>query len=105
MVITYQIFYVTDDHKELILWKQRENHCNLGVLLITNSLLTEGHTYQFFVRATDRGTPSLHADVPVKVYIMDYADEPPVFQRTDQSFFLPEDTPIGSWFFEQSRVL
>lgn len=71
-----------------------------GVLLITNnSLLTEGHTYQFFVRATDRGTPSLHADVPVKVYIMDYADEPPVFQRTDQSFFLPEDTPIGSWFF------
>lgn len=59
-------------------------------------LCSEGQTYQFFVRATDRGNPPLHTDVPVKVYIMDVIDEPPAFQRTDESFLVPEDTILGT---------
>lgn len=56
---------------------------------------TENQVFQFFVRATDCGTPVLHADVPVQVYIMSPHDIPPVFQRRDEKFFISENAPIG----------
>ncbi|KAG8280049.1 hypothetical protein J6590_090775 [Homalodisca vitripennis] len=67
-----------------------------GTLYLQQPVLSlEGQVYQFFVRAADRGSPSLHSDVPVRVYIMDFTDELPAFQRTDETFFIPEDAPLG----------
>lgn len=51
--------------------------------------------FQFFVRAEDRGSPSLHSDVPVEVYFMSPQDTPPMFERKDDSFFLLESSPPG----------
>lgn len=60
--------------------------------------LTENQVFQFFVRATDTGVPPLHTDVPVQVYIMSPDDLPPLFQRSDHKFFLPENAPSGLCF-------
>lgn len=60
--------------------------------------LSENQVFQFFVRATDTGVPPLHTDVPVQVYIMSPDDLPPLFQRSDHKFFLPENAPSGLCF-------
>lgn len=57
---------------------------------------TENQAFQFFVRAMDRGTPAMYADVSVEVYIMSSRDVPPVFERIDDKFFLSEDATVGS---------
>lgn len=58
----------------------------------------ENQVFQFFVRASDCGKPPLYEDVPVEVYIMAKGDNPPLFQRSDQKFFLSEDVAIGNRF-------
>ncbi|XP_065207257.1 fat-like cadherin-related tumor suppressor homolog isoform X3 [Planococcus citri] len=67
-----------------------------GISLAKSAVAFENQAFQFFVRATDRGTPAMYADVSVEVYIMSPRDTPPVFERNDDKFFLSEDAPIGS---------
>lgn len=52
--------------------------------------------FQFFIRAEDLGSPSLHSDVPVYVYIMAPTDIPPLFEKKEEKFFLSEKSPIGT---------
>lgn len=56
----------------------------------------EGQVFQFFIRATDNGTPKRHADVPVNILIMGPKDFPPLFEKKDEAFFLPENSPTGT---------
>jgi hypothetical protein len=60
---------------------------------------TENQVFQFFVRAQDRGSPSLYTNVPVDVYVMGAQDVAPMFERKDDKFFLLESSPPG-WSFE-----
>ncbi|KAJ8970950.1 hypothetical protein NQ317_014058 [Molorchus minor] len=55
-----------------------------------------GEVFQFFVRATDKGRPEKHSDVPVNILIMGPSDYPPIFERKDGKFFLSENSPTGT---------
>lgn len=52
--------------------------------------------FQFFVRAHDGGSPSLHNDVPVDIYIMADSDTPPVFEKKEKIMFMTESSPPGT---------
>nr|XP_018896045.1 PREDICTED: fat-like cadherin-related tumor suppressor homolog isoform X2 [Bemisia tabaci] len=66
------------------------NRVTGGLTLLKPLVPFENQVFQFFVRATDKGTPALHADVPVNVYVMTSEDKPPVFERSDDKFFVSE---------------
>lgn len=63
---------------------------------------TENQAFQFFVRATDRGSPALYADVSVEVYIMSSKDVPPVFEKNNDKILLPEEAVAGIVSIHQS---
>ncbi|KAL1114860.1 hypothetical protein AAG570_007684, partial [Ranatra chinensis] len=70
---------------------------NTGALsLLKSAVPYVNQVFQFFVRASDCGNPSLHADVPVDVYIMSSNDIPPIFERSDDKFFLSESVSPGT---------
>lgn len=52
--------------------------------------------FQFFVRASDGGTPVQNADVPVDVYIMPPAENPPAFEKKERVLFLSENSAPGT---------
>lgn len=56
----------------------------------------ENQMFQFFVRAHDGGSPSLHADVSVDVYIMSESDVPPHFEKRERVLFLLENSAPGT---------
>lgn len=58
--------------------------------------MTEGEVFQFFVRATDNGQPPKHSDVPINILIMGPKDQPPIFERKDEKFFLSENSVTGA---------
>ncbi|CAG0903349.1 unnamed protein product, partial [Cyprideis torosa] len=56
----------------------------------------ENEVFQFFVRATDAGTPALHSDVPVDLIVMSREDVPPMFNKDAAlEVFVPENAPLG----------
>ncbi|KAG5872822.1 hypothetical protein JTB14_018053 [Gonioctena quinquepunctata] len=55
-----------------------------------------GEVFQFFVRASDKGMPQKHSDVPVNVIIMGPNDFPPVFETRVAKFFLSENSATGT---------
>lgn len=57
--------------------------------------VAENEVFQFFVRARDGGTPSLHADVPVDVVIIGDLDSPPAFEKRQLEYFISEGVDIG----------
>ena len=65
------------------------------IILKKNIKNLKNQIYQFFVRAQDKGFPSLHAEVPVEVYIMSPLDRPPIFERKDTLFYVDENSPVG----------
>ncbi|KAJ8945175.1 hypothetical protein NQ314_009307, partial [Rhamnusium bicolor] len=72
-------------------------NANTGDLfLLKNVYSWVGEVFQFFVRATDKGKPEKHADIPVNVLIMGPTDFPPVFERKDGKFFLSENSATGT---------
>ncbi|KAJ8918141.1 hypothetical protein NQ315_011598 [Exocentrus adspersus] len=72
-------------------------NANTGELFLRKNVYTwVGEVFQFFVRATDKGRPEKHADVPVNVLIMGPSDFPPVFDRKDGKFFLSENSATGT---------
>lgn len=56
----------------------------------------ENQMFQFFVRAHDGGSPSLHSDIPVDVYIMSQSDVAPQFEKRERILFLSENAAIGT---------
>ena len=65
------------------------------IVLKKNVKNLKNQIYQFFVRAQDKGFPSLHSEVPVEVYIMSPLDRPPIFERKDTLFYVDENSPVG----------
>lgn len=57
--------------------------------------LLENNVYQFFIRATDGGTPPRQSDVPIELFVLSPEDVQPVFLQEDQKFNLTENAPIG----------
>lgn len=55
----------------------------------------ENNVYQFFIRATDSGSPPRQSDVPIELFVLSPEDLPPVFLQEDQKFNLTENSPIG----------
>jgi len=74
----------------VILWLYR-----LWCLFWSDACFTENQVFQFFVRAQDRGSPPLYSNVPVDVYVMGAQDVAPMFERKDDKFFIPENSPPG----------
>ncbi|CAG9865049.1 unnamed protein product [Phyllotreta striolata] len=72
------------------------NHVTGELFLLKNVYTFVGKTFQFFVRATDRGRPERHSDVPVNVLIMGPKDYPPIFERDVGKFFLSENSATGT---------
>lgn len=60
-----------------------------------NCTFLENNVYQFFIRATDSGTPPRQSDVPIELFVLSPEDLPPVFLQEDQKFNLTENAPIG----------
>lgn len=58
--------------------------------------VAENQVFQFFVRATDHGTPAMYVDVSVDVYIMSSKDQPPVFEKNDEKSNTVENAPAGT---------
>ena len=51
--------------------------------------------FEFFVRAKKRNSSS-HVDVPVEIYVMGAADQPPVFEQTVYRFNILEDCAMST---------
>nr|XP_023018375.1 fat-like cadherin-related tumor suppressor homolog [Leptinotarsa decemlineata] len=66
------------------------------IYLLTTVNHHVGQVFQFFVRASDKGKPKKHSDVPVNVIIMGPNDFPPIFERRVAKFFLSENSPTGT---------
>lgn len=58
--------------------------------------ISVGEVFQFFVRATDKGKPEKHSDLPVVILIMSASDFPPTFERKESKFFLSENSATGT---------
>lgn len=67
-----------------------------GLYLRKDGQKWENQMFQFFVRAHDGGSPSLHSDVPVDVYIMANSDSPPIFEKKEKVLFLSEGSAPGT---------
>lgn len=52
--------------------------------------------FQFFVRAHDSGTPTMHKDVSVNIFIMSNSDEAPIFEQQEKRLFLSEYSAPGT---------
>lgn len=62
----------------------------------SNNCFSVGEVFQFFVRATDKGRPEKHSDVPVNILIIGPNDIPPSFEKSEGKFFLPENSATGT---------
>ncbi|XP_059483774.1 fat-like cadherin-related tumor suppressor homolog isoform X2 [Neocloeon triangulifer] len=71
-------------------------HRHTGEISLLKSVVgKENQVFQFFVRATDKGTPSLNSDLTVEVLVMNTQDVPPAFERHDDKFFISEYSQPG----------
>lgn len=62
-------------------------------------LLPEDKMFQFFARASDCGTPSLHADIPVSIHVVNTNQVLPIILRREDNFFIPENADPGELTF------
>ncbi|XP_040169864.1 fat-like cadherin-related tumor suppressor homolog isoform X5 [Anopheles arabiensis] len=67
-----------------------------GLYLQKSAVQWENQLFQFFIRAHDGGTPSLYSDVPIDIYIMSSAENPPLFEKKDRKLFLSESSLPGT---------
>lgn len=67
-----------------------------GLFVRKDAAQWQNQMFQFFVRAHDGGTPSLHTDVAVDVYIMAATDVPPQFEKKEKILFLSEASAAGT---------
>uniref|UniRef100_A0A182MY58 Uncharacterized protein n=1 Tax=Anopheles dirus TaxID=7168 RepID=A0A182MY58_9DIPT len=67
-----------------------------GLYLQKSAVQWENQLFQFFIRAHDGGTPSLYSDVPIDIYVMSSAENPPLFEKKDRKLFLSESSLPGT---------
>lgn len=67
-----------------------------AMYLRKNAEQYENQMFQFFVRAYDGGSPSLHTDVSVYVYVMSSSDVAPEFVSKKRLLFLSESSSTGT---------
>ncbi|XP_058123843.1 fat-like cadherin-related tumor suppressor homolog [Anopheles ziemanni] len=67
-----------------------------GLYLKKSAVQWENQLFQFFIRANDGGTPSLYSDVPIDIYVMSSAENPPLFEKKDRKLFLSESSLPGT---------
>lgn len=77
-----ELFGINEDNGEMYLRQSAEKWTN--------------QMFQFFVRAHDGGSPSLHSDIPVDVYVMSESDTPPIFEKKERVLFLSESSAPGT---------
>ena len=58
-------------------------------------LSIENEVIEFFVRATDKGSPPRENNAPVEIYIMSPDDVAPAFPQDSYSYFISEDREVG----------
>lgn len=61
-------------------------------------------TYDFVVRVSDEGNPSLFAEVPVSVNVIDVNDNAPVFVQTHVLLTVSEATMLGTVIAEYTAI-
>ncbi|XP_050442855.1 fat-like cadherin-related tumor suppressor homolog isoform X2 [Adelges cooleyi] len=94
---TGQITYSINDIEPSDITKLMTVNKYTGALVLLKSVENlKNNVYQFFLRATDSGTPPRQSDVPVELFIRSPEDLPPVFLQQDQKFNLTESAPIGT---------
>lgn len=76
------LFAINEDTGEMYLQQSAEKWTN--------------QMFQFFVRAHDGGSPSLHSDIPVDVFVMAESDVAPVFEKKERVLFLSESSAPGT---------
>ncbi|KAG8212677.1 hypothetical protein J437_LFUL019545, partial [Ladona fulva] len=90
--VEYSIFEVgSSGVKDLFSINRHTGEINL----LKTAASKENQMFQFFIRAQDRGSPSLSSEVPLDVYIMGPQDVAPLFERRDDKFFISENSPPG----------
>ncbi|ELU08218.1 hypothetical protein CAPTEDRAFT_222745 [Capitella teleta] len=68
-----------------------------GEISVKERLASREHQLlQLFVRAQDQGSPPMHSDVPVAIYVIAEDDQPPYFEDNQPSYFIYENQEIGS---------
>ncbi|XP_038627401.1 protocadherin gamma-A12-like [Tachyglossus aculeatus] len=55
--------------------------------------------YNVTVKATDRGSPPLSAHTHISLHVSDTNDNPPAFEQTAYSVYVPENNPRGASVF------
>ena len=77
-----------------------------GQIVLKKSIKNlKNQIYQFFVRAQDKGFPSLHSEVPVEIYIMSSIDRPPIFVRKHSNSKSTFDHWCSHTYLRQDRNL
>ncbi|XP_058804510.1 fat-like cadherin-related tumor suppressor homolog isoform X2 [Phymastichus coffea] len=70
---------------------------NNGAIFLKESVKThENQVFQLFIRAQDKGINPHHVDVPLDIYVMGPEEIPPLFERKEDKFFVPEASTIGT---------
>ncbi|XP_062986157.1 protocadherin gamma-B4-like isoform X18 [Elgaria multicarinata webbii] len=69
--------------------------------LLTDGPLDRESTpeYNITITATDKGTPLLSTDKTISVHISDINDNPPAFEKSSYTTYLPENNPSGALVF------
>ncbi|CAH1738811.1 unnamed protein product [Aphis gossypii] len=92
-----QITYSINDIEPSDITKLMTVNKYTGALVLLKTVESlKNNVYQFFIRATDSGTPPRQSDVPIELFVLSPEDLPPVFLQEDQKFNLTENSPIGT---------
>ncbi|XP_074651233.1 protocadherin Fat 1-like [Tubulanus polymorphus] len=68
-----------------------------GIIRVQSYLnQSEGKTFHFFIRVSDKGSPKLENVVPVEIYVIPRNISPPFFEQSSYIYFIPENTAVGS---------
>jgi protocadherin-16/23 len=68
-----------------------------GVLTLAKPLPDAQKTYVLNITATDHGTPTLHADMELKLTVQGSETNPPRFFNSLYTASVPEDAPVGTF--------
>ncbi|XP_060630187.2 protocadherin gamma-A6-like isoform X5 [Anolis sagrei] len=69
--------------------------------LVTNSALDREYipTFNITITATDHGIPSLSTTTVIALHVLDTNDNPPVFEKSEYTYYLIENNNRGSLIF------
>ncbi|XP_064544890.1 fat-like cadherin-related tumor suppressor homolog isoform X2 [Drosophila montana] len=87
---------VPDSMKSILEHKIYLNESNGNMIFIGDSQKFEKGVFQFFVRASDSGEPSLHTEIPVSLEIVDSEVIIPVFEKSHIVLKVIESTSPGT---------